>query len=168
MRWTRGRKTPSHPRGLPNLQWGKTRTAERNRRSRPALAGGKVGVRNKGPPLPSVYKESSANKSTEEKENPTRDGGRQLGRSPERRSTQLRKQISQPLRRRPRLARRVPEQCREEGEVNVEGPTTTTTSENRGNNNNNKNSSNNDNNEKTATTNKKTKKKKRKLNEETP
>ena len=70
------RNPPSHPRGLSNLQRRWTGIPERNGRTRPALAGGKVGVPNKGriPPLPLLHKESTPSNGTEEKENPTRDG----------------------------------------------------------------------------------------------
>ena len=58
-------------------------------------------------------------------------GTPQLGRPPERRSTQLEEQTGRSPRRRPRLARRVPEQRREEEEEesNAEGPTTMTAPE---------------------------------------
>ena len=73
-------------------------------------------------------------------------GTSQLGRPPDRRSTQLEEQTGRPPRRRPRLARRVPEQRREEEEeINLEGPTTTTTPESREANNINNSNSNNDN-----------------------
>ena len=129
----RGRKPPSHSRGLPNLQCGKTRTAECNRGTGPALAGGKwefvtIDVY--------PYFRQFTRKVLQAKEQKRRrtlremGGTSQLTRPPEGRSTQLREQTSQLLRRSTGLDRQVPAQTREEEEINVDGSTTTTTPEN--------------------------------------